>query len=161
MNRKLSALLIALACGLSVQAQAQAQDHHHDHGGPQALQLNAGKKWDTDASLRQAMGNINKAMAEALPVIHKNNFKDADYQALADKLRKEVAYAVENCKLEPKADAMLHLVIADLSEAADTMEGKGKATRHDGAAKTLHALESYGKYFKHPGWHAAGSKPRH
>jgi hypothetical protein len=159
MNRKISTLLIALACGFSV--QAQAQDHQHGHDGPQALQLNAGKKWETDASLRQAMGNINKAMNQALPAIHKNNFKDADYEALAGKLRKEVAYAVEHCKLEPKADAMLHLVIADLSEAADTMDGKGKAARHDGAVKTLHALESYGKYFKHPGWHAAGSDSRH
>jgi hypothetical protein len=156
MNRKLSTLLIALACGLSV--PALAQDHNHGHEGPQALQLNAGKQWETDASLRQAMGNVNKAMIEALPAIHKNKFKDADYQALAGKVRKEVAYAVENCKLDPKADAMLHLVIADLSEAADTMDGKGKAARHDGAVKTLHALESYGKYFKHPGLRVAGSE---
>jgi hypothetical protein len=159
MNRKqFTTGLVALACSFSVLA---AQDHQHGDHGPQALQLNAGKKWETDVPLRQAMGNVNEAMAQALDRIHKNKFADADYQALAQTLRKEVAYAVENCKLEPKTDAMLHLVIADLSEAADMMDGKGKATRHDGAAKALNALQSYGKYFKHPGWHAAGSKEKH
>jgi hypothetical protein len=66
-----------------------------------------------------------------------------------------VAYAVANCKLEPNADAMLHLVIADLMAGTESMEGKTSNSRHDGAVQVLEALKSYGKYFQHPGWKAA------
>ena len=50
------AFLLAMATAGSQTAWAAA-DHHHHHGdgAEQKLQLNAGKKWVTDASLRQAM----------------------------------------------------------------------------------------------------------
>ncbi|HJW26055.1 MAG TPA: hypothetical protein VJ576_14265 [Rhodocyclaceae bacterium] len=160
MSPKATALLAAALLALSpaLQAGEAASGHdHHGHAAPQKLQLNAGKPWPTDASLRQAMGNINQAMAEALPRIHKNRFTPGDYQGLAAKVQGEIAYAVENCRLEPEADAMLHLVIADLAGGAEAMAGKGKASGHDGAVKVLAALQSYGRYFDHPGWRAAGA----
>ena len=101
------------------------------------------------------MSDINQAMAKALPAIHKNQFGNAEYQALATTVSGRVAYAVEHCKLEPKADAMLHLVIADLMAGTESMEGKSSNSRHDGAVQVLEALKSYGKYFQHPGWKAA------
>ena len=158
MKAHLRTLLAALACSAALAAQAGTHAHEHDHHGseaPQKLQLNASKKWATDESLRQAMGTINQAMAAALPGIHKDQFADTDYQGLATTVNQQVAFAVERCKLEPKADAMLHLVIADLLAGAEAMEGKGKLSRHDGATKVLQALQSYGKYFQHPGWQAA------
>jgi len=148
-------LVAALASGQPVVA---AEEHHH-HGessaAAQKLELNAGKKWATDAALRQSMDDINQAMARALPLIHKKRFSDSDYATLATTINQKVGYAVEHCKLEAKADAMLHLVIGELMAGAEIMEGKTAATRHDGAVRVRHALESYGKYFQHPNWKVA------
>lgn len=145
----------ALACLPALHAAEESHGHHHHQAGPQRLQLDAGKKWQTDSPLRQALGNINQAMAEALPRIHKNRLDQEGYQALAGRVRQEIASAVDNCKLEPKADAMLHLVIADLAEGAAAMEDP--ASRRAGVARVVETLKSYGRYFDHPGWRAAGS----
>lgn len=148
-------LVAALASGQPVMA---AEEHHH-HGessaAEQKLELNAGKKWATDAALRQSMDGINQAMARALPLIHKDRFSDSDYTALATTINQKVGYAIEYCKLEAKADAMLHLVIGELTGGAEIMEGKTAAARHDGAVRIRQALESYGKYFQHPNWKVA------
>lgn len=156
MKTRLSVLLVAfaLAAASNIQA-AEAQHHHHGAGEPAKLQLNAGKKWATDEHLRLAMNDINQAMSNALPAIHKNQFSNQDYQDLAATVSAKVGYAVAHCKLEPKADAMLHLVIADLMAGAEIMEGKSVQARHDGAVRVLEALKSYGKYFQHPGWKIA------
>lgn len=158
MKTKLSVLLAAIALTVSANTHAaeNADAHHHSHGStePTKLQLNAGKKWATDEPLRQVMNDINQAMAKALPAIHKNQFGNGDYQALATTVNQKVAYAVEHCKVEPKADAMLHLVIADLMTGAESMEGKTSKSRHDGAVQVLEALKSYGKHFQHNGWNA-------
>ncbi len=154
---RLAAIVLTVAAA-SGQAALAAEEHHH-HGesaaAAQKLELNAGKKWATDAALRQSMDEINQAMAKALPLIHKDRFGDADYAALATTINQKVGYAVENCKLEPKADAMLHLVIAELMAGAEIMNGKTSATRHDGAVRVRQALQSYGKYFQHPNWKVA------
>ncbi len=157
-------LLLSLAAVVLVvtatpgQMALAAEDHHH-HGesstAVQKLQLNAGKKWATDTALRQSMDGINQAMATALPLIHKDRFGDADYAALATTINQRVSYAIEHCKLDAKADAMLHLVIAELMASAEIMEGKTTAARHDGAVRVRQALESYGKYFQHPNWKTA------
>ncbi|TCS71548.1 hypothetical protein EDC61_10994 [Sulfuritortus calidifontis] len=136
-----------------------AAEHRHDHGAaPQQLQLDAGKPWAIDAPLRQAMDNINGAMKQAIPRIHSNRFTNEDYRKLGEAVDKEIAYAVANCKLEPKADAMLHLVIAELSAGAEAMQGKGRLSPHAGAVKVIEALHAYGRFFQHPGWVAAGGK---
>ena len=155
MQTKLSVFLVALFLAAASNIHAAETHHHHHAAEPAKLQLNAGKKWATDAPLRQAMNDINQAMAKALPAIHKNQFGNEDYQALAATISARVGDAVAQCKLEPKADAMLHLVIADLMAGAGIMEEKSTQTRHDGAVKVLEALKSYGKYFQHPAWNVA------
>lgn len=155
---KLTRSFYVAVLGLCLAGSAQAaHDHHHGHEAeaPQKLQLNAGKKWATDASLRQAMSGINQAMAKALPSIHHQQFSDSQYQALAESINQQIAFAVENCKLDARADAMLHLIIADLQGGAEVMSGKAEGDRHNGAVKVLHALKSYGQYFQHPGWRPA------
>ena len=161
MNRNLLlplAAIVLIVTATPGQMALAAEDHHH-HGesstAVQKLQLNAGKKWVTDVALRQSMDGINQAMATALPLIHKDRFGDADYAALATTINQRVSYAIEHCKLDAKADAMLHLVIAELMAGAEIMEGKTTAARHDGAVRVRQALESYGKYFQHPNWKTA------
>ncbi len=160
---KRNPLLALVAVALVVSAAPKevalgAEDHHH-HGesstAVQKLQRNAGKKWATDAALRQSMDGINQAMATALPLIHKDRFSDSDYAILATTINQKIGYAIEHCKLDSKADAMLHLVIAELMAGAEIMEGKTTATRHDGAVRVRWALESYGNYFQHPNWKVA------
>jgi len=151
----LTAIVLALSSNSHAAGSSEAPHHHHGSTESTKLQLNAGKKWATDEPLRQAMNDINQAMTKALPAIHKDQFGNAEYQALATTVSEKVAYAVEHCKLEPKADAMLHVVIADLMAGAENMAGKGAHSRHDGAVQVLEALKSYGRYFQHTGWKAA------
>ncbi len=142
-----------LALGLSAGSLA-ADDHKHEHGAaPAKLELNEGRKWATDAPLRKGMEGIRKLMEASLHEIHEGKLSTARYGALARKVNAEVSGIVANCKLEPKADAQLHLVIADIGEGVEAMEGKAKkAKRQAGAVMVLGALEKYGAHFEHPGW---------
>lgn len=83
----------------------------------------------------------------------RQKYSAAQYGALAKKVNGEVNGIVANCKLEPKADAQLHLVIADVLEGVEAMEGKAKKVkRRAGAERVLGALEKYAAHFDHPGW---------
>ncbi len=135
------ALAVALAVGAPL-AYGQAA-HEHGHAADEAkLVLNQGKKWPTDAPLRQGMENIRAALGGGMK-----------YGALAKKVNAEVAGIVQNCKLEPEADAQLHIVIADILAGVEAMEGKvqGEA-RRAGAEKVARALDAYGEHFDHAGW---------
>jgi hypothetical protein len=151
MNHKtLIALGSALCITLSGGAIAAAgHDHGHQHGAaPAKLQLNAGKKWETDAPLRQSMGNIRQAMADALHAIHDNKLSSQGYAALAKKVEDEVGQMVANCQLGTEADAQLHIVIEQLLGGAERMAGKVKsAKRRDGAVRVIGALDKYAKFF--------------
>lgn len=151
----LSAILLAAGLVLAAAGHAAPAAHKHDahaeHGAPATLQLNGGKKWATDEALRKSMEGIRQAVAASLHDIHENSLKPAAYGVLASKVEGEVANIVANCKLEPKADAQLHLVVADLLAGSEQMAGKvKKAKRQDGAVKVIGALEKYATYFDDP-----------
>ena len=154
--KHLSAMILALgfAAAPAFAAGPATHDHGHDQSAaPATFTLDAGKKWATDAPLRKAMANIRTSMQASLQPIHEDKFSPAKYGSLARKINGEVANMVNNCKLEPKADAQLHLVIAQLLEGAEAMEGRTKAAkRMDGAIAVLGALEKYGSYFDDPSW---------
>lgn len=128
----------------------------HTHGpgtGVHGLTLNAGQKWAADEHLRKAMGRIRDGMNPSIQEIHRGRLAAPKYAALAKLASDEVAYMVANCKLDPKADAQLHVLIAEILEGADAMAGKGKqVTRRQGAVKVIGALENYGTYFNDPSW---------
>jgi hypothetical protein len=133
---------------------AAGDAHEHGHGaGAAKLELNHGKKWQTDAALRKGMEGIRSALAADLEAIHGNKATAKQYKALAKRIEGEVAGIVQNCKLEPEADAQLHVVIAELVEGAEAMEGKHKAgARRAGAERVAKALNAYGEHFDHAGW---------
>lgn len=144
--------LLALAAPLSSSLAADHSHHHHGAATP-TLQLNQGQKWATDAPLRDGMSRIQAAMEPRLAEIHGNRLNRAGYAKLAAGLEREVGGIVAACKLAPEADAMLHLVLADLGAGIEAMAGKSKGgDPRRGAAKVLGALEDYGRYFDHPGW---------
>jgi len=137
-------------------AQAQQQEtHEHAHSPAGAataqLQLDAGRKWPTDASLRSGMAAIRSAFDADHPAIHAGTASDALYDALAAEIESRVDDIVRNCRLTPAADANLHLVIADLLQGVSLMRGRDPArSRHDGAALVHGALLAYGQYFDDP-----------
>lgn len=147
-NAPLVALLLVLA---AVPASAHEHAHHH-HAAPAAkkLTLNAGQPWPTDAPLRQAMGRIRQALAGELPQIHAQRLDAAAYAVLARTVEVEVGNIVADCRLEPAADAQLHLIVADLLAGSRQMAGKKQ--RQAGAVKVVQALNNYATYFADPGF---------
>lgn len=157
MKRNILTALTLISLGAATPALAAnnaAQDHSHDHGGaPATLQLNAGKKWETDAPLRKAMGDIRQTIAASLDAIHNNKLPAKDYAAIAHKVETAVGDIVANCKLDKQADDQLHIIVADLLAGAEQMAGKAKQAKpRDGAVKVIVALDNYGKYFNDAGY---------
>lgn len=149
-------LALTLSAGTLFAAEHAAHKHEHEHAAtPAGMTLNEGKKWATDDALRKGMENIRNAMNASLHQIHEGKLSNAGYATLAKKLNDELGGIVANCKLDPKADAQLHLVVADIADGIEAMEGKAKKLkRQGGAVKVLGALEKYAGHFDHPGWQA-------
>ena len=144
--------LLALVAPLAAVQPAAAQ-HEHE-AGAHTLKLDNGRNWSTDAPLRQGMSVIRNAVAADHQSIHSDNETAAQYNALATKIDGQIAYIVKNCKLAPKADAQLHVVLAEIAAGSDLMKGADKAKRNEGVAKIVRALGTYPQYFDHPGWRA-------
>jgi len=145
--------LLCVIFALAGQAQAQSAHHDEHHGDSKAeLTLDHGKKWSTDEPLRQAMQTLRTAFAEQLHAIHTNKLSAAGYKTLGENTAQEVSNIIAQCKLKPEADAVLHVIIADMLTGADIMQGKLKENPRAGAHKVVMALQSYGQYFDHPGW---------
>jgi len=151
------AIITGMVLGLSatsIMAAPANNEHEHGHGhGEMELRLNDGSKWAVDAPLSRAMNNIGSAMHKDLDAIHSGKLPKEKYSVLATKINNEVNYMVENCNLEPEADAQLHLIIAELMEGATVMESKANA--RDGAVQVMGAIESYTTYFDDPNFKPA------
>lgn len=142
-----------LSASLAGPAFAQAAAHSHDAAASHKLSLNQGHKWASDEPLRKGMDRIRAVVAPRLKEAHAGKLTTQQYRELATQVETEVAGIVATCKLEPKADAMLHLVIADLGEGTDEMAGKNaKRSPAQGLVKVALAVNQYGKHFEHPGF---------
>jgi hypothetical protein len=143
----------AMAVGLGAPALAQTALHDHGAAAPDRLTLNQGRKWATDEPLRAGMSRIRSLVEAQLGAAHAGKLTPAQYRELATQVEAEVGGIVANCKLEPKADAMLHLVIAELGEGTDAMAGKHSTLRPAlGVVKAADAVNHYGSHFDHPGF---------
>lgn len=153
--KKTATVLSAALLLTAASEAAMAQEHSHSHGHEKQAQLTLdnGKKWVTDDNLKQAMGRIRDALAAELSGIHSGKATAEQYRALAQKTNDQIAFMVKNCKLDQKADAMFHLVLADIIAGADAMAAQDDKAARKGAEKIAQALETYGAYFDHPGWH--------
>jgi hypothetical protein len=143
----------ALAVMFAGPATGQTSGHGHEAGATAALALNQGQKWPTDKPLRDGMDRIRKLVEPQLALAHAGKLGAGQYQALARQIESEVGGIVANCKLEPKADAMLHLVIADIGAGTDAMAGKNaKVPAAQGLLAVAQAVNAYGGHFAHPGF---------
>jgi len=149
----IATLVVAVTLGAGRSALA-ADPHKHGTGEPTNLALDHGKKWRTDEPLRKSMTEIRAALAAKQAGIHKGTLTPADYKALGAAVEAQIATIVAECKLEPAADANLHLVVTELAAGAEAMQGKSKTKPATGAVRTVQAVNRYGQYFDHPGWKA-------
>jgi hypothetical protein len=148
-----AAAALAFAAALASPAVALAATHSHDAATPHALSLNQGRKWATDEPLRKGMERIRGLVEARVDDAHSGKLGAAHYRDLALQVEAEVGTIVANCKLEPKADAMLHLVIADLLEGAGAMAGKNPKLRSpQGLNMVVVAVNEYSGHFEHPGF---------
>lgn len=149
-------IALAMAWVLGAVAPAVAAEtgaHGHEGATLQALKLDAGRKWATDAPLRKGMTDIRNAVIADKEAIRAGKLGETRYDVLAKKIDDSVAYIVKNCKLPPEADANLHLIIAEIMQASDAIKGRDRqVSRRAGVEKVIAALEAYDKYFDHPGW---------
>lgn len=147
--------LVSLVLSLSLLSPTlfAEETHQHTSHAPTTLQLNSGKKWETDAPLRKGMTGIQEVVAAKLDLIHNNKLTTSQYTELAKKISVHTDSIFKNCKLAPEADAQLHIVLAQVLDgthrmkSADNLDG-----RKLGAVKIVEALQLYPKYFDHPGW---------
>jgi hypothetical protein len=129
----------------------QAAAHEHESAMPAGLALNQGRKGSTDAPLRAGMGRIRTLADAQIGAAQAGKLTPAQYAALAARIETEVGGIVANCKLEPKADAMLHLVIGEIGAGTDAMKGKAAGqSPQQGLAQVAAAVNHYGQYFDHP-----------
>src|SRR5690606_13615684 len=98
-KKLLGTALLSLSIATSPQLQAGEQAHaihstHSTHAAHEnlSLELNQGKKWNTDTPLRTGMEAIRGAMASQLAQIHSDSLPAADYQALANNVQTQVQY---------------------------------------------------------------------
>lgn len=130
-------------------AGERAHDEHHAHHGATAegLVLDNGQKWQTDAALRKGMAEIRTLIAPfpaGLPL------PKAQVQSVAEGVRSEVGQLIQECKLKPEADAVLHVLIAEMLQGADALSSGKPAA--EGLDRIRGAVERYPAYFDHPGW---------
>jgi hypothetical protein len=152
--RSLAIVTVALALGAALPASANPahQSHGHATEAPdRKLTLDNGRKWATDDALRTHMGAIHSALLAQRQAILARSLDEAQARALGQLIEVRVAAIVGECKLEPRADENLHIVVADLLEASDLLQGKATGSADDGAAKAVRATQMYLAYFDHPG----------
>jgi len=132
--------------------------HEHGAAATSQLSLNQGRKWATDESLRSGMGRIRGLVDAQLPKAHQGQLTPAQYKELAAQVESEIGGMVANCKLEPKADAMLHVVIGEIVAGTDAMAAKSaKAKPQQGLVQVATAVNHYGRYFDDPGFRPIGA----
>ncbi len=141
------------------QAQAQTQtqtplthDHGHAEHGDMQLELDHGRRWATDAPLREGMERIRAAVEMARQAGAQGGLNATQAQALAAATEDGIAFMVQHCRLEPKADVNLHILLGRLSAAATAVKANPMAA--DGLPQMLEVLDIYPRYFTHPGWQA-------
>ncbi|GAB3432426.1 hypothetical protein NX773_12945 [Massilia solisilvae] len=151
-------LTFALLVALPLFAIGAGQHEHHDHvahakSQPIKIELDNGKKWPTDAPLRKGMNTIREVTAATIASMYAGTATDATYAAAANRIDRQISNIIQNCKLDPAADAQLHVLISEMMASSGVMAGKAPAKpRMDGLHRMAEALDAYGTHFTHPSW---------
>lgn len=124
---------------------AHSESDHHHHGDYQ-LTLDNGNKWQSDEALRQGMSNIQDIVRIATN-------GPLDHSTLMQGVTSNIDYMVQNCKLDPEPDGVLHVIIGEMVEGLALLDDEKSPQEHQqGLERIEHALSTYGDYFEHPDW---------
>ncbi len=126
--------------------------HHHEEKKQGAIvpQLNHGKLWATDSSLRQGMERVRDAALLAYKASINGAPNKEAAAALASSIDDALAFMFEHCRLEPGADANLHILLEQLMRASDSLKKNPDST--EGLLEVFEVLKVYPHYFEHTGW---------
>ncbi len=129
--------------------EKQAAEHSHDHEhADNGMVLDEGKKWATDAPLRKGMQSIYNEVKKSEKAFSSKTLTQEEGKVLASHINKQLMFMVENCELQPKADASLHVIIGEM------MQGIGELSKtpdsEGGLPRINKALKQYPKFFNHP-----------
>lgn len=127
-----------------------ASGHDHASHAASALTLNAGKRWATDEPLRLGMQRIRDAVMPVLGGSGQPTVGAAQAKSMAELVQSQVNFLFQNCKLEPAADAALHVLITEILSGSAAVAADPAAKT--GSAQLLGALRKYPEYFDHPNW---------
>lgn len=132
-------------------AQDEHAAHAHGHEAHTAAEPVPAteKRWAVDAPLQAGMGRI-RAAVEGLGHHESGHLDKKQVVTLAAEIEAQVQYLIANCKLDPKADAALHGIIAQLLSGAKAL--KHAPTDAAPVAGLRTALADYPKYFDDPTW---------
>jgi len=134
-------LLLALA------VPAIAHDHAHQAGTTAPVPAVA-QRWKTDAPLREGMGRIRHAV-DALQHYEHGHIGPQQAVQLAAGIERDVGFIFAHCKLEPRADAVLHPILGALMRGGQAL--KTKPTELAAIPPMRSALQDYARQFDDPG----------
>lgn len=138
-------------------AEASAQDGRHDHApAGESAQETPATRFATDAPLRKGMGEIRKAV-DALNHYERGHMGSEQAVEFAGTIRQQVDYLIANCKLDPKADAALHVIIARLASSAQALQSDPKDLTS--IPPMREALQQYAVQFDDPDWTVGPEEP--
>ncbi|MBD3647262.1 MAG: hypothetical protein HUJ31_07370, partial [Pseudomonadales bacterium] len=96
--------------------------------------------------LRKGMEGIRDAVSS----FYEGKFEQGDATSLAAAIDKNVSLMIENCDLQPKADATLHALLGTI------LDGKTRLLQNPhektGMNRIIDALHKYPEYFAHEDW---------
>lgn len=147
--------LLALALALSLASlPALAQEGPHGHAPGHVASGTAdveapAQRWATDAPLREGMREI-AGIVGALGHYEMGHVETGQAVMLAGQVNDAIADIVANCRLEPDADAALHIVLAALAQGATRFQQE--PGDHAPIAAMRQALADYARLFDDPGF---------
>ena len=160
MKRHLIHIAIALTLSVATPASwgynntADQTHQHHAHSTTEntTTQLPSvpGTLWETDSALREGMQRIRDEAAQSWPAYQQHKFTQDAADALAGSIDRNVRFMINNCKLDPEADAALHGLLTELLAGASDIKSDPQAP--NGLPRIVNTLKEYPRYFRHPGW---------
>ena len=147
--------LLLLAALTVLPARAQ---HHHPAPGAIPATSEPAQRWATDAPLRAGMAKIRTAV-DVLQHHEHGHMDPAQVVAVATQIQQQIAYMVANCKLQPQADAALHLIIAQLAAGAQAL--KDHPADLSPVPPMRQALQQYPRQFDDSTWTADEAEEAH
>ena len=144
------ALIAVAGAALFVHLHDDPSHHHDSHKNSSQLVLNEGKKWATDEALRTGMKRLRDLTATMSERRSEQGIAPEQAIQLKAGVQEQIGFLIRHCKLEPNADAVLHVLIGDLLSGAEMIANPATATQ--GLDRILKALNQYPQYFDHADW---------